>query len=182
MVSLDINTPLGQESLRHEQEAAALWENLNPGWKYVTTNKAAPCVVDGILMRGGEIAAVVETKARSVDEKGFAEQFNSEWLMTLAKLEKAKAIAHGMGVPLVGFLYLIPSQVLLVRRLAENGEFVVPMRIDNTTTQATINGGTAVRCNAFINMAGATTRRLEKFHAGHLQGPKQSGNARHRTT
>jgi hypothetical protein len=49
------------------------------------------------------------------------------------------------------------------------------MRIDNTTTQATINGGTAVRCNAFINMAGATTRRLEKIPRRILAVPEAIG-------
>jgi len=163
MVSLDINTPLGQESLRHEQEAAALWESCNPGWSYVTTNKAAPCAVDGILIKGREVAALVETKARSVDERGFSETFKGEWLVTFSKLERGKLIASGLGVPLVGFLYLIPSQVLLVRKLAEDGEFVVPMRIDNTSTQATINGGIANRCNAYIDMTGAKTNRYEKM-------------------
>jgi hypothetical protein len=53
--------------------------------------------------------------------------------------------------------------VLLVRKLAEDGEFVVPMRIANTNTQATINGGIANRCNAYIDMTGAKTKRYEKM-------------------
>ena len=162
MVSLDINTPRGQESRRQEHDAVALWQGCNPGWAYAPTDKDSPCPVDGILINGNGIAALVETKCRIVDERAFFNDFKGEWLVTFAKLEKGKQLAHGLGIPLVGFLYLVPSQVLLVRKLAEDGEFIVPMRIDNTITQATINGGAATRCNAYIDMTGTKTKRFEK--------------------
>jgi hypothetical protein len=162
MVSLDINTPRGQESLRQEHDAVALWQGFNPGWAYAPTDKDSPCPVDGILINGNGIAALVETKCRIIEESVFFEDFAGEWLVTFSKLEKAKQLAHGLCLPLVGFLYLVPSQVLLVRKLAEDGEFVVPMRIANTNTQATINGGVANRCNAYIDMTGTKTKRYEK--------------------
>jgi len=61
-----------------------------------------------------------------------------------------------MGVPCVGFLYLVKPKVLLTQRLSDNeGRLAAEVRLSTTSTQATINGGRALRTNAFINMAGA---------------------------
>ena len=152
---MDVLTPRGVEASLEAEAAIALWEAAHPGYSYWWTPPDLPAAVDGILLKHGTIAGVAEIKVRDMDEETFARTYRSEWLVTHSKLERAKSIAEGLAVPLVGFLYLKPSQVLLTRRLAEGGEFVARLRLERTQTAATCNGGLAVRTNAFVDMSDA---------------------------
>lgn len=160
-MSLEALTPRGLEASLEAEQAIALWETANPGWSFWWTPNDLPAAVDGIILRNGKVAGVAEVKCRDLDEQTFRRQFNSEWLVTHSKLERARLVADGLAVPLVGFLYLAQDQVLLTQRLAIGGEFVARLRIERTTTAATCNGGTAVRSNAFIDMTDA--KRYAKF-------------------
>jgi hypothetical protein len=154
---LDVLTPLGQQSVADESKAARLWERNNHGWSYVDTRKDTHAAVDAVLVKGGEVFAVAETKCRyGLTEEKFRTSFNSEWLVTTAKIVTASQVAAALQVPLYGFLYLVDDDVLLTQRISDrDGQFVVRFRCDNTRTQRTVNGGDAVRSNAFIDMSAA---------------------------
>lgn len=160
---LDILTEKGQKTLGDESEAVRLFEKNNPGWYYASTNKSRPIVADGILCHDGTIAAVVETKCRyGVDIEKFRGQFGSEWLVTEKKIRECASLARLLEVPLVGFLYLVDSRVLLTKKIADaTGCYVTKITIDNTQTQMTVNGGVAIRSNAYIDMSGAREFRLD---------------------
>ena len=65
-----------------------------------------------------------------------------------------------MQVPLVGFLYLVEDDILLHKKLWEPElGWVCSMSIRLTYTQATVNGGRALRSNAFIDMKDAKSIR-----------------------
>jgi hypothetical protein len=80
----------------------------------------------------------------------FQNEFGNEWLITWEKVRIGLEMARGLCVPLFGFLYLVDDQTLLVQELS-----VGILRRDFTATQKTINGGVAVRENAFIRMTDA---------------------------
>jgi hypothetical protein len=130
-MSLDINTPRGQESLQHEIEVASFWERTT-GWKYVHTNKSRDVPVDALLLTPASvIAGVAEMKVRyNVDEKTFFETWGGEWLITMDKIVESIKVAKLLRVPYVGFLYLRDAGVLFSQRIAdENGLFCVPFRV-----------------------------------------------------
>jgi hypothetical protein len=55
----------------------------------------------------------------------------------------------------------VQSKTLLVQTIADNGLYVPSIKIMTTQTQATINGRTAVRSNAFIDMSSAKSLVLK---------------------
>ena len=161
---MDINTPRGQETLVDER-VVAMWAEREFGVRYVETPKGQPATVDAIITdtHAQEIRAVVETKCRyDVDLDGFRRRYRSEWLVTWDKIDKAMTLAQGLGVPLVGFLYLPSSRALLMVRISHpDGRLAVPIRLQTTETRATVNGGRAVRTNAFIDLSSAKAYRVE---------------------
>jgi hypothetical protein len=156
---VDILTEKGQVSLNDEQTLAK-WLEKNFSLKYIQTPKDTPALVDAIVTNKSstELLGVAETKCRydiaSLEQ--FQTNYKNEWLVTWSKVNNAINIATSMGVPCVGFLYLVKPKVLLTQKLSDNtGRLAVDVRLSTTSTQATINGGIALRTNAFINMAGA---------------------------
>jgi hypothetical protein len=156
---VDILTEKGQVSLNDEQTLAK-WLEKNFSLKYIQTPKDTPALVDAIVTNKNstELLGVAETKCRydiaSLEQ--FQANYKNEWLVTWSKVNNAINIATSMGVPCVGFLYLVKPKVLLTQKLSDKtGRLAVDVRLSTTSTQATINGGIALRTNAFINMAGA---------------------------
>lgn len=154
---MDILTPLGQQTVEDEKAAQALWQQYHPQFKYIPTPKNSPAYVDAVIVDGHKILAAVETKCRyDMDLDKFDRERSGEWLITYDKLINATRVASGLGVPLVGFLYLVSEQMLLTIKIANsNGEIVCEHRIADTTTQETVNGGVIKRKNAFIKMSNA---------------------------
>jgi len=157
-VGLDILTERGQQTLADLEAGVQLFLAKNPKFNYVATPPGKPAAVDAVLTKKGEVFAVVETKCRySMSLLQLRGRFNNEWLVTMSKLTTAADVARNMCVPLYGFLYLVDDDVLCTQRIAEaDGTFCVPLRCDVTTTQATCNGGSASRANAYIDMSKCT--------------------------
>lgn len=154
-MTLDINTPRGQETLAQERRVAEIVAAAAPGVAYLGTPKGEPAAVDAILTRGTDLIAVAETKCRNLTREQLA-GYGDEWLVTWDKIMRARSVALGLGVPLIGFLYLTPEDRLLSLRITDaSGALLVPIRIESTLTQATVNGGTARRNNAYLSLASA---------------------------
>jgi hypothetical protein len=128
--------------------------------RYIQTPKGTPALIDAVLTNknSSELLGVAETKCRYdlVSLEQFQANYKNEWLVTWSKVSNAINIATSLGVPCVGFLYLVKPKVLLAQRLSDNdGRLAAEVRLSTTSTQATINGGRAMRTNAFISMADA---------------------------
>ena len=156
-MSLDVLTPKGQQSVRDEQAAVALFTARFPQYSYLETPKQMAADVDALLVTGGHLRQVVETKCRyDCDLDKFMGAYRGQWLVTYDKVVRAMAVARALRIGLMGWLYLAPSKTLLVQPLVDaEGLFVVPMKIITSNTQATTNGGRAVRSNAYIDMTQA---------------------------
>lgn len=163
---MDILTPKGQVTLRHEQRAAEIFEKAF-GAHYVSTPKDQPASVDAMILHNEKIRGVVETKCRGMDLSQFQGRFESQWLITLDKLERGRELAAGLGVPFFGLLYLIPDDTILFQKLSDQrGEWVGKLSIERTMTQATVNGGLASRVNAYVDMAAARLVRGAEVGSG----------------
>lgn len=153
---MDILTEKGQETLRHEQRAMELWLSKFPQHSYIQTPKDKPAIIDAIISVDNVVTAVVETKCRDYTLQEFQKKFKSEWMVTHEKLIKSSHIASGLCVPFIGLLYLVPDDILLRRTLWKpDVGFVCTMYIRTIWTQASVNGGKALRSNAFIDMRDA---------------------------
>jgi hypothetical protein len=152
---LDVVTPAGLRSVEDFDEAVALWESANVGWRVALLPRDRQSDIDGFLIDPlGDVAAVIEGKCRyGITLDDFRTTFGNSWLVTMDKLVRGAAVARSLRVPFVGFLYIAADGVLLTRRLAdEDGTFAAPFECRRTTTQKSINGGVADRANAFIDM------------------------------
>jgi len=179
MTDLDINTPRGQETLADEKKAAEAFER-EYGWRYIHTPKVRASKIDAILLNEqSEIAGVVLASARyecSIDK--FMTEWDAEWLLTWRKLAVAARVARDLQVMLFGFLYVVDDRLLLIKRLYDpmrpvrTARWLAQFRLDRTETKATVNGGRAVRLNAFVNIEQATRLPVltDAERAGHPNG------------
>lgn len=153
---MDILTPKGKVSVDDEQEARRIWESNFHDYLYIETPKNKPAAFDAVLVKDGTICAIVETKCRrDMDIDKFKTDYRSKWLISYHKVRDCCVASDLIGVPFVGFLYIQPSNVLLVQEIYKEKQFKRQITIEKTKTQATTNGGTAYRDNAFIDMANA---------------------------
>jgi hypothetical protein len=158
---MDIKTAKGKVSLADEQRVAKFVKQ-KFNMHYVQTPKDMPAAVDAILV-DKEIKAVVETKCRyDIDSIAFFDSnYKSEWLITWEKVNKAMQIASGLCVPCIGVLFLVKPEIILIQRIShQDGRLATQIRLQTTQTQATINGGLAVRTNAYINMKSSSIYNL----------------------
>jgi len=165
---MDILTPKGQETLVEEARAVRLWGSRYPSFQYCETPKDSPASVDAVLVRNGVVTAVVETKCRrNMSLEKLEHEYQWEWLVTTEKLQKGRYVAEALQVPFIGFLYLVDEDVLLHHTLWKPGHGWVPdIKMRETTTQRTVNGGSELRENSFIDMSKA------RFIKGNNNGPE----------
>lgn len=155
-MSLDIATPAGQTALAQERALLRAVEVSFPAIRCVETKKDAPAKVDGFLVgKGGIVTGVFESKCRDLSREQLR-RFGDEWLITFEKIAAGADLARSLCVPFFGFLHLTPDgRGLALRITDEAGNFLPRIRLARTETQRTVNGGLAVRTNAYVNVEGA---------------------------
>lgn len=164
---LDILTEKGQRSVAQVGEAVRIWNAHFPAIQYVRTNEASPADIDAIMVKTGVVEAIVETKCRdNLTLDTFRSTFRSEWLVTYDKIERGVVAAKAMAVPFVGFLYLVTEKALLFQTIwRPKTGYCIPFRVHKTETQATTNGGLALRDNAYLDMSTARVLRMKTAEA-----------------
>ena len=156
-MALDVLTPKGQESIGWEDAAVELWSARFPRFAYTHTPKGKPAKADAMLVCGQQLHAVVEMKCRpNLTHKTLMGPFKGRWLVTFQKIIDCVRAAELLALPFVGMLYLVDEDILLWKKLwtPEDG-YTTEFGVLKTDTQATINGGTATRDNAYIDMRDA---------------------------
>jgi hypothetical protein len=153
---LDVNTPKGQQSLQQELRAVELWNYHYPQFTYVHTPKDGSALVDAVIVDNeAQVVAVVEQKSRNMSLEQL-QNWDNEWLITLNKIDSGRYVGQALGVPYIGFLYLIPDDLLIIQQISDGqGKWTCEFRAALTQTQETTNGGLIVRENAYINLDNA---------------------------
>ena len=163
IMNLDILTPLGQITVAEEKVAYAIFEKQRPGYTIQHTDKTKPVPFDGWIIYNGSPVALIETKCRfDVWYDEFVSLYKNCWLITEAKLQIASRSSRQAQLPLYGFLYIVKSKVLMVKRLADKDGKLVEREVRDTVTQATVNGGIIKRTNCFVSMNKCTIMQLEE--------------------
>ena len=162
MSSLDINTVAGQKTLIEEKQVKNFVEK-QYDISYIETPKNEASRIDAMIVKNGVIISVAETKCRQMTiEQLKSDPYNFEWLVTWDKVETGIKMAADLCVSFVGFLFLVPSRVLLVQKISnKDGLINCRLRLEATKTQATVNGGKAVRTNSYINMLGSKEWKID---------------------
>jgi len=122
------------------------------GWKIHTTPRYA--LIDGVATKNGEITHIVEFKSRNESFESM-ERFGT-YLISYDKILNGIEMSRMMCVPFVLIVYLIRDGIVIGVELGDEYGVGVPMEIQETRTQKSIDGGEAIRRNAFID--------IEKFH------------------
>lgn len=148
---MDVLTEKGQRTVQQEARAVEIWHSHYPNLRYVHTPKDLPAKADAVIVKDDQIEAVVETKCRNFSLSKLASWYDNEFLVTARKIDECIFIAKELCVPLVLFVYLVPSDVLMVIKITDaSGEMVCHARKDLIRVQATVNGGDAHRECYFI--------------------------------
>lgn len=155
---MDIKTPKGRITLEQEARAARIYESNFPGVTYSHTPKDEAAKVDAFLTEGNQITAVIETKCRSdMTVKDLRGPRGNRLLVTEDKIQTGKMISKSCFIPFYLFLYFTREDRLLVQEITgKNGLWSTEFYSMATPTQGTVNGGTAVRDNAYIDMSDST--------------------------
>jgi hypothetical protein len=176
-MNLDINTPRGQRSLLDEQVMLTAIER-----KYkslvIQTPKEREAKCDGIITKDNIMRSVFESKCRynlqydletnkmSVDVRSGSMDCTS-WLITHDKIVQGQYMSEMLCVPFVGLLYIVSSGVVLSWKITDaTGRLIINTNEQVTKTQYSINGGTAVRNNAYLNLSDSVVMITpEELHA-----------------
>lgn len=160
-MGLDINTPRGQETASQEVQAAEIFERSFPGVSYIHTPKQKPADYDAVLVKNGAIVAVVAMRCcAKYDLATFRRQFENKLLISFHKLLKGVDAGRINCVPFTVMIYFPTDGAVLCQRVWEpESGFQTDFYVKKTKTQATVNGGEAIRDNAFIDMDGAKELR-----------------------
>ena len=122
------------------------------GWKVHTTPHYA--LIDGIATKNNEVTHIVEFESRN-ESLASMERFGT-YLISYDKIMNGIDMSRMMCVPFILIVYLIKDGVVMGVELGDEYGVAVPMEIKETRTQKSIEGGQAIRRNAYID--------IEKFH------------------
>lgn len=151
-MQLDINTEKGQQSLSQERTLISSAQAAYEGILFIETNKSAPAQIDGFMVRNGEVVGVYESKCRNMTIEQM-HRFNDEWLITFEKILNGADLSKRLYVPFYGLLYLVQEPIGVILKITdEKGNILPRVRLEQTSTQKTINGGSIIRTNAYVDI------------------------------
>ncbi len=146
-MSLDCNTENGRRYISYQHlclQSFCAAKKVG----YATTTDTSDADVDAILWRSS-IVGVAEVKTRNLTHQQLS-GFGS-YLVTFSKLEKLRSVAKALRCPGLLLVYLIPETRTVWWKVCDSqGEWTVDVKVERTSTQATCNGGTAMRDNAYL--------------------------------
>jgi len=155
-MSLDINTPRGQESVQEELEMLDIMRYAHKDYQFIHTPITKAALIDGMIIRDGELVGIYESKCRRSTLKQFKNEFSSEWMVSFHKLQAGSQLAKALCVPFIGFLYLVPDKMVARIKLTDdNGNFLPSIFIGRKQTSKCCNGGTMMDNCGFISLDSA---------------------------
>lgn len=151
---MDILTKKGQKSLEYERRMLDkinfhICKDHKKDSMLIETDKDMDAKVDGIIVKDNQVSGIFESKCRNMSLM----ELNSygSWLITFDKIMDGKNLSKMLCVPFIGFLYLIKDKIVMYWKITDSkGEFEFDFEIKKTKTRKTINGGEAIRTNAYL--------------------------------
>lgn len=150
----DIRSPRGRANEVHNEKC---WAEIMRHFSFLDVKREIlhdTHPADGIIRSRAtnKPLMLVEVKSRhDFDESIFWDRHRGTWLISNHKLRDNIPIARSMGVTFCGAMHIVRSRVILFKKIWTDG-VTCEHEVRRCSTQATINGGMAVRDNAFIPM------------------------------
>ena len=178
---IDAMSPRGLVAVEWARKGLNAWHHKHPLFCWIETKQDRYADLDAIIGRpdvkwpegveyegnarvayiSSELEQVMEIKSRfDVTKEKFFGEWGGTWLVTYDKLKRCYDTAYSLRTNLTGLLVLVDSKVCYHKLLAEYNkdtgglEWRIKFEVMTTETQKTINGGTALRENAYIDMNG----------------------------
>lgn len=153
---MDIFTPKGQKSLSDERE---MIKSLDHAYKsngknvsFVETPKDKPSKVDGFIVENGIVIGIYESKCRYIDRAKMLE-YDDKLIISHHKIESGIRMSCDIFAPFYVLAYLVNEPTCFMIQITDDtGKKVIDVDVRKTYTQASINGGIALRDNAFISI------------------------------
>lgn len=143
-MNLDCETPVGRAWIARQRSTV---NRCAAAWCVEIAAPPEPSRVDALISRCGALLAVAEVKSRDLSFAALKD--HGTYLVTFEKLNAGREIAQCLHVPYLLIVGL--SDAVVYWQISDAlGEWCAPMSIERTETQATSNGGTAERANAFV--------------------------------
>ena len=148
MATLACNTPKGRFWI-HEQHATVRACCVLFRCDAVETRDDTEAVLDVLFFRAGTLAAVAEVRNRPMALAAL--RAHGSYLVTFRKLVRGWLLAEQHCVPFVLVVGLTDA-IVHWQISDKEGNWQAACRIARTWTQATANGGRAVRANAYLDL------------------------------
>ena len=148
---LDCETEKGKSYIQKEQLVSDQIAQLTQAEAVKLGSNATH--VDRLFIRDGKSVCIAEIKVRNMSLPQL-EKFGS-YLISYHKIDRGVLISSLLHVPFMLFVYLIGSDDIVYWTISTNeGKEVCNYVVQQTDTQATCNGGQALRENAYLYLDG----------------------------
>lgn len=156
-MALDCTTRRGRFAIVHQLSiltaCAKAWDA-----QFVETPHDRESPVDALFTRRGRVVSVAEVRSRCDDANGGGCALSladlrgmGSYLVTFDKLVKGRVLSAALCVPYV-LIVGLKDRIVYWTVTDAKGEWLVPLATRRTKTRATVNGGSAVRMNAYLDL------------------------------
>lgn len=126
--------------------------------------------VDGFIVHEGQVAGVFEAKCRNIKYLQDSQTIEydgkeyDDYMISKSKIDSGIQYAKQFSMKFILLVYCEQSGHILSFRIAnESGECLVDFSEKRSRTQATVNGGAAIRTNAYIPVKQAKAWKAKLF-------------------
>lgn len=156
---LDVNTPRGRRAEEMIRETIIKLETDNR--KFFWFPNSNHFQIDGFITSDQKITGIFEGKFRHAGIKDnlllFQDKTYSEYLITAQKIDDGVSLAKKMCIDYFLMVGLSLSNSVIVFKIFDYATgSIIPHERRNTRTRKTINGGSVIRENAYINLSNST--------------------------
>lgn len=160
---LNVLTQKGREA--EENSRAAILKLSTPEVRFAWFPQTNFYPIDGFRIEGHEVTGIFEGKSRNASyENGaiiYQRRRYEDYLITANKLDQGIEIAKQMRADFFLFVLLELSNHILVFTIWDEGkQKAISFKRARTKTQAGVNGGEAIRENAYIEIKEAKVVKL----------------------
>ena len=145
--NLDCNTPKGREYIKNQHSCLKKFCNTK-GITYASTNDKKHAGVDAVLIKE-HIVGICEVKCRDMTYNKLI--YYGSYLISNEKIEKLQYLSNSLKCHGLLLVYLIPDDIICYWYICDtDGNLLLNYDKKTSETQATCNGGKAIRPNAFL--------------------------------
>lgn len=160
--NFDVHSPMGMEAQQKGEWALGrLTTKINRDFIFFVDHDEKnrdPMYFDGYICKNNKILAMFEVRTRNAEVQIDGIVFRGikypTYMITKKKLDKCCDFCRTFNLPFILFIYFNHNDSFLVYRIIDRfGNFLLDFEVRETQSQYSVNGGTIIRENAFINVS-----------------------------